>query len=503
MAEQNQLSDSKVSEMLGLKMGLDPTGSMVAPKAPAMPKAPEESKSIIPQIDYTGMIKGVDTPQKALEMKAGLLNQQQQIQQNIGKLEQEKSEKEAELKLKNIQESNIAIREEYEKMDKFYKDFPRPEFHPTKENMQDIATLFSLIGVVGTLLGGSGKSAAMSSLSSMTGMMKGWREGRSDLWKKELQEFEKSMNVWKLKLEEARDGLKRALELQATNRQEADALATMTIAKLGSPIFSEKYKLQGIQSAYTLANEVGTAVDKEIKKKFDEKGQEETRRHNKAMEGFRQREIDYREKEGGAKATQQRFVAQRAVNALGGIASAVESISLLPSGTTLGILPNLTTKDGMTNYLRNFAGRTVSKQEEKALETLFSGVTRNLASIEASGAATGLVGLATQLEKLRPVAGDTAFDVALKMADIRRIATENTRPLIESGLLPAQQAQVADALIQRVEKAVPYTTNDVIAAIPKKDRKTIEESSTAIAERGRLNAEKEQRLKELEAKERE
>ena len=496
------LSNNQVSDILGLKMGLDPTGAMAVPKAPAAPKVSDESKNIIPQIDYTGLIKDVKTPRQAVEMKAGLIGQEQQIKQNIGRLEQEKTETEAGLKLKNIQEDKRVLREAYEEMDKF-SNLPSPEFHPTKENIQDIATLFSLIGVVGTLLGGSGKVAAMNSLSSMTGMMKGWREGRADLWKKELQEFEKSTAIWKLNLEKARDRLKRVVELQATNRQEADALAAVTIAELGSPIVSEKVKLQGPQAGLTLLTEVSSAVDKELKDKREDRRDAATQAHRKTMEGFRQKEIDIREREGGAKATQQRFVAQRAVNALGGVASAVESISQLPSGTTLGVLPNLTTKDGMTNYLRNFAGRTVSKQEEKALETLFSGVTRNLAAIEASGAATGLVGLATQLEKLRPVAGDTAFDVALKMADIRRIATENTRPLIESGLLPSQQAQVADALIQRVEKAVPYTTNDVIAAIPKKDRKTIEESATAIAERGRLNAEEQRRLKELEAKERE
>ena len=300
MAEQNQLSDSKVSDILGLKMGLDPTGIPAAPKAPAAPKVSDESKNIIPKIDYTGLIKDVKTPNQALEMKAGLLGKQQQIDQNVLSLEQQRTEKEAQLKLQNIEKSNEAIREEYEKMDKFYKDFPRPEFHPTKENMQDIATLFSLIGVVGTLLGSSGKASAMNSLSSMTGMMKGWREGRSELWKKELQEFEKSTNAWKLKLEEARDGLKRALELQATNRQEADALAAVTVAKMGSPIISEKVKKQGIQAGYTLLNEVQTAVEKQMKQKFEEKKFNAEQAHRQRMEGFKQRELDIREKEKSA-----------------------------------------------------------------------------------------------------------------------------------------------------------------------------------------------------------
>ena len=149
-----------------------------------------------------------------------------------------------------------------------------------------------------------------------------------------------------------------------------------------------------------------------------------------------------KKREQGAKATQQAFMAQRAVNALGGVASALENIGQLPAGTTTQVLPNLTTKDGMTNFVRNFGGRKLSAKEAQAMETLFTGVTRNLAAIEASGAATGLVGLSTQMEKLIPKAGQSATTTALQLADIKRVAVENIKPLIESGLMPAQQAAV-------------------------------------------------------------
>jgi len=170
---------------------------------------------------------------------------------------------------------------------------------------------------------------------------------------------------------------------------------------------------------------------------------------------------------------------------LGGVASAVEALSQLPAGTTVGILPNLTTKDGMINYMRNSAGRSMTSSESKAVETLFTGITRNLAAIEASGAATGLTGLSGQLEKLRPVAGDKAVDVALKMADIRRIAIENVTPLVESGLMSPQQAQVAQQLLQRIEKAIPYTTNEVVEALNPKGKTTIGESAANIARPGK------------------
>lgn len=171
-----------------------------------------------------------------------------------------------------------------------------------------------------------------------------------------------------------------------------------------------------------------------------------------------------RKREQSVKATQQQFMVQRSINALGGVSSALENIGQLPSGTTTEILPNLTTKDGMANFVRNFGGRKLSKREAQAMETLFTGVTRNLAQIEASGAATGLVGLSTQMEKLIPKAGQSVTTTALQLADIKRVAVENMKPLVESGLMPKQQADVARQLIERVERAVPYTVEDVIQA---------------------------------------
>ena len=178
---------------------------------------------------------------------------------------------------------------------------------------------------------------------------------------------------------------------------------------------------------------------------------------------------------GGRSAIQQQFVAQRTINALGGIASVAEGIQNLPANTNIGVLQNLQTRDGMFNAIRNAAGRKLSNTATKEMEALYSGVTRNLAAIEASGAATGLVGLGAQMEKLIPKAGDDTYTVALKIADMRRIATENIIPLVESGLLLPGQQQSAEKLIEQIKKAIPYTVDDVIAA-KYKGKKTLRDA---------------------------
>ena len=83
-------------------------------------------------------------------------------------------------------------------------EFPYPEFHPTQDNIQSLAGLFSIISTVGLMLGSGGKLASMSALKSMTGMMNGWRQGRADLYKTEAENFQKEF----ARIKAIRDDLK-------------------------------------------------------------------------------------------------------------------------------------------------------------------------------------------------------------------------------------------------------------------------------------------------------
>ena len=386
---------------------------------------------------------------------------------------------------------------------------PLPAFVPSKENAQDLAALFSMISVIGMLVGGGAKENAQASMSAMNGMLEGHQKGRADLYKKELSEFDKNFKSMVQKHAEFRKEMEDAVKLASTDKEGAMADAKLAAAKSGSNIVKALLEQGRLLDAFKLVDESMSlsekAVEAEAKQRANAAKEAAAERRHREDAAQRERLAKIRAEGvgGGQKATQQMFVVQRAVNALGGVASAVEALGQLPSGTTTGVLGNLQTRDGMFNFMRNAAGRTMSSSESKAVETLFTGITRNLAAIEASGAATGLVGLATQIEKLRPVAGDKAVDVALKMADIRRIATENIQPLIDSGLMPKQQAEVARKLTKRIEQAIPYTTQEVVdAAYGGKGKQTISEAGQAVVDKGRLNEAQQKRMRELEEKER-
>jgi len=387
---------------------------------------------------------------------------------------------------------------ERERLQQTRDEFGAMTFVPSKDTAQDLASVFSLINVIGFVVG---KGNAQLAMNAMNGMAEGYQKGKSDLYKKERDEFDKNFKVMQSKIQTLEKELDEAIKLKQYDKEAGEQAITVALAKSESPLLKAMKQSQG--DIAVLNSVRGARKDLDTVIGLQNKVQESSDRNRLQEERMAlQKELAALKSQNATGARQQQFIVQRAVNSLGGVASAVEGINRLPSGTTMGILPNLQTRDGMVNYVRNFAGRKYSKSEEKAMETLFTGITRNLASIEASGAATGLVGLASQIEKLRPVAGDTTFDVALKMADIRRIATENMTPLIQSGLMPPQQAQVANGLVQRIETAIPYTTQDVVNALATKGKATTGEAGAAIGEKGRLAEDKANRLKQLEEKER-
>jgi hypothetical protein len=433
---------------------------------------------------------------------------------------------------KNIQEKSRELAE-------------KSTFNPDQQNAQTLAAVFSIIGAAGFLLGGNNKNTAKAALSAMNGMAEGYAKGRDQYAKDQRAVFETNQKALRNTLDSLEKAFNYEIEqnkgnLEAATRNakiaalERDAsFINANIDKYGlvstlEQLRSNKKRLETVldalqkkEDAYkaTLEKEwfssrEKAAVAQAAQERVQYQEQERTRREQERREDqqrFQREMAQFRaesrlSKEPTRRATQQNFIVQRSVNALGGVASAVEALNRLPAGTTAGILPNLTTKDGMFNFIRNSSLRTMTGSEEKAVETLFTGITRNLAAIEASGAATGLTTLSTQLEKLRPVKGDNAYDVALKMADIRRIATENIQPLIDSGLMPKQQAETAKLLVERIDKAIPYTTNDVVDALPKKKSKeTMSQAGQRVVSEGTKPGSQwsdadEKRLQELEEK---
>ena len=112
-------------------------------------------------------------------------------------------------------------------------EFGNMAFVPTKETTQDLAGIFSLMSIVGMVVG---KGNAQLAMSSMNGMLEGYQKGRADLYKKELTQFDKNFKAMQSKVLTLEKELSEAMELKKLDREKGDLAITMALAKGESPL---------------------------------------------------------------------------------------------------------------------------------------------------------------------------------------------------------------------------------------------------------------------------
>ena len=118
--------------------------------------------------------------------------------------------------VKTIRESK-----EYNDYEKVINEISKQEFIPTKETAQDLAQLFTFVGLVGFGIGAGGKGNAQAAMAAMTGMLEGHIQGNEDKYKREKDIFETNMKTLKDKATYLDAKLKKITELAAVDRQAA------------------------------------------------------------------------------------------------------------------------------------------------------------------------------------------------------------------------------------------------------------------------------------------
>ena len=216
----------------------------------------------VPGIDMTKAPKSLGGVQQE---EARVLQRQQQLGQDIGANELAQKQYQADVQASIATQERERTQAIEAKVDQVRKDFPYPELHPTKENIPELATLFSLIGVIGMAVGGAGKMSAIGSMNSMSGMMKGWQQGRSDLWNREKQEFDKEMTKVKSIIDDAYKDADRAYKMMATDRREAEALANQSAAKMGGQIGKQILEKQGLEPYFKYLQEIKGDINKVLR----------------------------------------------------------------------------------------------------------------------------------------------------------------------------------------------------------------------------------------------
>lgn len=242
-----------LTDALGIQNPIIPTPPVRAPfrtdaPQPFSPSEPAIAPPVVPE-QFKGrtgsevLARSADLTRQAAEMTEPIARAQAQIRQ-------EKTTQESDI-AKYFADEERKLREEAQKKK---EEMPITEFSPTRDNLETISNLFSIMGVVGML---TGKSNAMGAMSAMTGMLEGWKAGRKDLFSKEKQIYEKNISEIKTKHDMVDKGLQNALALLPRDKEAAIAEMNKALAVSESPLLQQIAKQQGLKAAADASQKVG------------------------------------------------------------------------------------------------------------------------------------------------------------------------------------------------------------------------------------------------------
>jgi hypothetical protein len=325
------------------------------------------------------------------------------------------------------------------------------EFVPTQDTAKDLGGLFSLIGVIGWAIGGSGKENSIQAMSAMNGMLSGYQKGRSDLYKREKDIFDTNMKALQIKTTILSNRLKQVAELYALDAkagdQEADALFNKEQAT-----FYKQYKDKfGLPAVVELAKR-NTEAFKDAKN-YELKLKEMAAKKEKEKGGYTSALLA-----GRAENIREAFVQA---------AQDLENVSRFPKNTVLGTFAGMTGLEGnnlMTSLSRTFT-RQIGSTESRMLQQLVSGLETNLAMALGGGYATSAAKYKIDQYKTQiPKQGDDGWVTATFLARIRQelnILSDNfpTKP----GATPEMSAAVK-ASNDKINRVIPFTVEDITNA---------------------------------------
>ena len=254
------------------------------PQAPELPKVPE-----IPKTGRIGFKEALGVSEPFLKRKTELQPQIAAAEGDIAKATQAQSEVLAGGKAKALQEFSTAEKGAKEAYQEKLQAEPLPAFIPTKDTAQDIAGLFSVIGVIGMLVGGGGKMAGLRAMGAMDGMLKGYRQGRMDLYKRERSDFDANFKTMLQKHQEFRKEMEDAVRLAATNKEAGFAAAELAATRAGSEIVKAQLRKGDLAGAYKLVSESQLASEnalrlEQLSREKEEAAKAAERRHRENMQ---------------------------------------------------------------------------------------------------------------------------------------------------------------------------------------------------------------------------
>lgn len=126
---------------------------------------------------------------------------------------------------------------------------PYEEFKPSQETASGFAALGSLLMVAGGMMGGKGRLAGIGAMNNIAGMVKGYQQGRKDLYEQERTQFEENMKVFEKNRTLIKEAFDRALKMAPYNLTTAQNNLRKELSALGASIPAEMTAKSGLVQA--------------------------------------------------------------------------------------------------------------------------------------------------------------------------------------------------------------------------------------------------------------
>ena len=354
-------------------------------------------------------------------------------------------------------------------------------FAPTQESAKDIAGIFSIMMLATMGAGTENKYSGMNALASLTGAMKGYKEGREDVYKKEMASYDKNVAEFSRRTENSLKEMKLALDELSVDKDAAMARARAVAASDAGSMAALKIRsgdLEGAlkalqQQSVTLKthNDKVAALNEKIRQTDEkirsDKANEEIKRllasmkgtqvniygksvdekirHNQTMEGL----AKIRGAGGTPRsATNERFT-NNVIRATSEGLRAVDQLKLLDSKTGGGYFGTVVGKGDITSSVAAALAVNVSSEREKMYNATISGLSLEIA-MAMSGGYKPDVGLQRSIQETHRVTEeDTEFTAAYKVSDV---ISKFKASLEVTPSYTSEQKQNTDNLIKRLNQ---------------------------------------------------
>jgi hypothetical protein len=458
-------------------------------KMPVMPKLPKLAALTQPEPTPKGMLGGAEvgpilSELSDAESKAAFDVSQADI--NIEEAKRQETAKEAKMKVENLDKfsKEVQAMPERKTLQEAREEMSNMAFVPTKDTATDLAAMFSLINIVGMLVG---KSDAQRSMYAMNGMLEGYQKGRADLYKKEQIEFDKNFKAMQAKVATLEKALTEAMEVKKYDKEKGDLMVTMALAESDSQVLKAMRSRQGdvavlqnVRKAREDLNTVSGLINsnaKEANARADaleaRKQADRIARENRLAADERARLAREQQKAlADAKAGQPGKQGQNALTFASRVYGNIENatndlvnLTNLPAVAESPIFAGMIGADRDT-VLRNitaFAARKVTDKDQRAFEQIANSLDAALARLEAQGLANGSTrGAIASFSALKPREGDDAINMAIYLARVKQEIETGIKVHAEMPGATSGQKQNNLTNIERINKTVPFSVEDTL-----------------------------------------